>query len=176
MTEQGVVLSVKNEFAKVRVGRNSACASCGKCGMTERQKHVDFYASNTVDAQEGDTVVLNIPDTNSAKLAFVAYMIPLVPALGLLFMALGLKWADWTAALLFMGGLAIGFAIVALIDRLRRHKWMESPKIVEIVRPNVNKSESERPSDEQTFFKSENSENVENADMEIKQQGDNINE
>ena len=75
-----------------------------------------------------------------------------------------------------MGGLAIGFAIVALIDRLRRHKWMESPKIVEIVRPNVNKSESERPSDEQTFFKSENSENVENADMEIKQQGDNNNE
>ncbi len=135
MNEQGVVLSVKKEFAKVRVGRNSACASCGKCGMTEHQKHVDFWASNNVGAQDGDTVMLEIPETNSAKLALVGYFIPLVPALGLFFLAIGLKWKEWIAALMFAGGLAIGFAIVALIDKLRRHKWMETPQIVEIVRP-----------------------------------------
>ena len=133
MTEQGVVLSVKNEFAKVRVGRNSACASCGKCGMTERQKYVDFYADNAVGAKEGETVVLDIPDTNSAKFAFVGYFVPLAPALGLLFLALGLKWEEWIAALLFMGGLAIGFAVVALIDKFRKHKWMETPQIVQVV-------------------------------------------
>lgn len=133
MTEQGVVLSVKNEFAKVRVGRNSACASCGKCGMTERQKHVDFYASNKVNAREGDTVVLDIPDANSAKLALYGYFIPIVPALGLLFLALGVKWPDWAAALMFIVGMAVGFAVVALIDKLRRHKWTETPQIVEIV-------------------------------------------
>lgn len=147
MTEQGVVLNVKKDFAKVRVGRNSACASCGKCGMTERQKHVDFYAANGVDAKEGDTVMLEIPETNSAKLAFVGYFVPLIPALGLLFLALGLKWAEWIAALLFAGGLAIGFAVVALIDRLRRHKWMETPQIVEIVQSIAPKQE-QTPTDE----------------------------
>lgn len=133
MIEQGVVLAIQKEFAKVRVGRNSACGSCGKCGMTENQKHVDFLASNAVGASVGDTVSLNIPDTNSAKLALVGYFIPLLPALGLLFFALGLRLADWIAALMFVGGLAVGFALLALIDKLRRHKWMETPQIVEIV-------------------------------------------
>ncbi len=133
MTEQGVVLSVKKDFAKVRVGRNSACASCGKCGMTEKQKHVDFFASNTVGAKEGDTVTLNIPEANSAKFALVGYFLPIVPALGAMFLALGLKWAEWIAALLFLGGLVVGFALVALADKLHRHKWMETPQIVEVV-------------------------------------------
>ena len=133
MIEQGVVLSVNEQFAKVRVGRNSACASCGKCGMTERQKHVDFFASNEIGASVGDTVTLEISETNSAKLALVAYCLPLIPALGLLFLAIGLKWADWMATILFFGGLAVGFAIVALVDRLRKHKWMETPVIKDIV-------------------------------------------
>lgn len=134
MTEQGVVLSVKGEFAKVRIGRNSACASCGKCGMTEKQKHVDFYASNEVGAVKGDIVALDIPEINNAKLALVGYFIPLAPALALLFLALGLKWAEWLAIVLFFAGLAVGFAVVALVDKLRKHKWMETPKILQITR------------------------------------------
>ena len=134
MTEQGVVLSVKKEFAKVRVGRNSACGACGKCGMTEKQKHVDFYATNEVGAVVGDMVSIQIPETNSAKLALVGYFIPLVPALALMFVSIALKWADWLSAVLFFAGLAIGFAVVALIDKFRKHKWMETPQILEVVR------------------------------------------
>ena len=133
MIEQGVVVSVKKDFAKVRVGRNSACASCGKCGMTEKQKHVDFFADNAVGAVVGDTVTLEIPETNSAKLALVAYCLPLIPALALLFVAIFLNWADWLAAILFFVGLAVGFAVVAIIDKARKHKWMETPTIKEIV-------------------------------------------
>ncbi len=146
MTERGVVLNIKNEFAKVRVGRNSACASCGKCGMTERQKHVDFFADNSIGAKEGDTVVLNIPETDSARLAFVGYIIPIIPALGLLFLVICLGWKEWIAALMFLGGLALGFAVVALIDRLHRHKWMETPQIVEIVQSTA--PQEQTPTDE----------------------------
>ena len=145
MTEQGVVLSVNDKFAKVRVGRNSACASCGKCGMTEKQKHVDFFASNEVGASVGDTVTLDIPETNSARLALVAYCIPLIPALGLLFLSIGLKWADWLAAILFFAGLAVGFAAVAIIDKVRKHKWMETPVIKAVVgRTNVEQIKTEQ--------------------------------
>lgn len=138
MTEQGVVLSVKEKFAKVRIGRNSACASCGKCGMTQKQKYVDFYASNDVGAQQGDTVELDIPEANSAKLAFVAYFVPLIPALALLFVALALKWQEWLAVVLFFVGFAVGFACVVLIDKLRKHKWTETPVIKAIVTKKVN--------------------------------------
>lgn len=133
MTEQGIVLSVKDNFAKVRVGRNAACASCGKCGMTESQKHVDFYADNHIGAKSGDTVTLDIPETNSAHLAFIGYFVPLVPALVLLFVALALQWAEWLAIVLFFAGLAVGFAVLALVDKLRKHKWMETPVISSIV-------------------------------------------
>ena len=136
MTEQGVVLKVKNEFAQVRVGRNSACASCGKCGMTEKQKHVDFYAANEIGVEVGDTVELDIPEGNSAKIALFAYFVPLAPALALLFLALGLGLAEWIAILLFFAGLAAGFAVLAFIDKARKHKWMATPVITKIVRKN----------------------------------------
>ena len=128
MLERGVVLKSNGKFAQVRIGRNSACGSCGKCGMTENQKHVDFYVENTLNAQVNDVVELDIPEANSARLAFVAYILPLIPALILLFVSVGLKWADWLSIVLFFAGLAAGFVVVALIDKLHKRKWASSPK------------------------------------------------
>ena len=161
MTEIGVVLKVKNGFAQVRVGRNSACASCGKCGMTERQKHVDFYASSGIKVDVGDTVELDIPEGNSAKLALIAYFVPLLPALALLFLALGLHWADWLAIILFFAGLAAGFAVLAFIDKARKHKWMESPTITKVLHKNSTATAEKTAAVE---------------DREISQQGENNNE
>ena len=109
MTEFGTVLDVKGEFATVRIGRNSACASCGKCGMTEGQKHVDFFAANDVGAAVGDTVEVALPETSATKLALVGYILPLVPALSLLFVA------------------------VALLDSAKKHKWTKQAHIVSVV-------------------------------------------
>ena len=157
MTELGVVLNVKENFAQVRVGRNSACASCGKCGMTERQKHVDFYASNEIGAASGDTVELDIPEVNSAKIALFAYFVPLVPALALLFTALGLNWKEWLAVGLFFVGLALGYAVLAIIDKARKHKWMATPTIVKVIHKNP-------------------AESAENKQKENQQEGENNNE
>lgn len=155
MTEQGVVIKCKGNFAKVRIGRNSACAACGKCGMTEKQRHVDFYADNSVGASEGANVTLEIPENNSAKLAFVAYILPLVPALTLLFVALALKWNEWWAVGLFFGGLLLGFAVIAVIDKVRKHKWMETPVITAIIATNAPEA-SQADASENEFIKKEN--------------------
>ena len=149
MTELGVVLKVKDDFAQVRVGRNSACASCGKCGMTEKQKHVDFYAANEIGVQVGDTVEIDIPEGNSAKLALFAYFIPLVPALTLLFVSLGLSWPEWLATLLFFAGMAVGFAVLYVIDKARKHKWMESPTITKVVHRNGATNDTENTENQQ---------------------------
>lgn len=135
MTERGYVLKNKGDFSQVRIERNSACGSCGKCGMTENQKHVDFYVENTLNAKTNDLVEIDIPDANTAKLAFVAYILPLIPALVLLFVSVGLKWRDWLSVLLFFVGLAVGFAVVALIDRLHKRKWASSPTMKSIIVP-----------------------------------------
>ena len=133
MTEYGQVIAVDGEFATVRIGRNSACGSCGKCGMTEQQKHVDFFAANVASAKVGDRVEIQLPEVNTTKLAFVGYILPLLPALAALFAALLLVWADWLAILLFFVGYAIGFAVVALLDKAKKHKWTEQATVVRVV-------------------------------------------
>ena len=134
MTEQGIVVDSKsNNYIQVRIGRNSACASCGKCGMTENQKHVDFFVENTKDAKVGDTVSVEISEKNAAPLAFVGYFLPLIPALALLFCGIGIKLPDWASLLMFFGGLVLGFCLVILIDKLRKHKWMQAPVLVDVI-------------------------------------------
>lgn len=149
MTERGFVLKTKGKFAQVRIERHSACGSCGKCGMTERQKHADFYVENTLNAQVNDVVDIDIPDANTAKLAFVGYILPLIPALILLFVSIGLQWKEWLSILLFFVGLAFGFAVVALIDKLHKRKWASSPTMKAIVSPIKNEFNNENNKGEQ---------------------------
>ena len=136
MREIGLVTKLKGEFASVRIGRHSACGSCGKCGMSQNQKHVDFFVKNSLDAKPGDSVVLDIKETNTLKLSLVAYIIPLV--LGLLFFVVGLvlKLPDWANLLMFVGGCAVAYVIVAIIDKSKKHQWVQSPEMVEIVKLN----------------------------------------
>lgn len=134
MTERGYVTKCKGKYAQVRIERNSACGQCGKCGMTENQKHVDFYVENSLNAQVNDLVEIDIPDANTAKLAFVAYILPLIPALALLFLSIALQWKEWLSLVLFFVGLAIGFAVVALIDKLHKRKWAASPTLKGIIK------------------------------------------
>lgn len=133
MTEQGVVTKLNGEFALVRIERNSACGSCGKCGMTENQKHVDFYVENVCSAAVGDSVELDIPDANTAGMAFIGYILPLIPALALLFVGIVCKWGELWSVVLFFVGLAVGYVVVAIIDKAKKRKWAQSPQMVRIV-------------------------------------------
>ena len=151
MVERGVVIKDKGKFAQVRIERHSACGSCGKCGMTEKQRHADFFVENSLNARLGDIVEIDIPEANTARLAFVAYILPIIPALILLGISIGLKWKDWLTILLFFVGLAVGFVIVALIDKLSKHKWAESPTLKAIVNDekiNNNKIEGENKNEQ----------------------------
>lgn len=141
MTENGTVVECKGNFALVRIGRNSACASCGKCGMTESQKHVDFLVENTLSTQKGEVVSVEIPEGNSAKLAFVAYVVPIIPALLLMILGVCLSWKEWVCALMFLGGLAVGFCIVVALDKLRKHKWAQAPVMLQVVRQTNNEQQ-----------------------------------
>ena len=143
MKELGTVIKLKGEFAQVRIGRNSACASCGKCGMTEKQKFVDFLTQNTLDAKVGDQVEIEIYERNTSELAFIGYILPLIPAVVLLFVALSLSLGELWGTLFFFVGFALGFVIVALIDKAKKRKWMSSPTITRLILPNTDTNKQE---------------------------------
>lgn len=143
MVEAAVVIKLNNKYAKVRIERNSACAACGKCGMTQNQKHVDVFVENKCDAKVGDTVQIQIPEQNSAKLAFVGYIIPLIPALLLMFVALSVWQKDWLGIVMFFTGYALGFFIIHLIDKRKVKGWAQAPQMISVISPdkNINKGE-----------------------------------
>ncbi len=133
MLEYGTVTKVRGKIATVRIGRHSACGSCGMCGVAHSQKYADFQTINTLQAKVGDTVKIDIKAGNAAKIAAVAYLIPLVLGLALFVLGVLLKLPDWANLLMFLGGCAIAFVIVWAIDKRKKHKWMESPELLEIV-------------------------------------------
>lgn len=136
MLELAVVTKINKKYAKVRIGRNSACAACGKCGMTQNQKHIDITVENSCNAVVGDTVQVEIPEQNPAGLAFIGYIIPLLPALLLMFLSIYLWQKDWLGIVMFFAGYALGVLIVHLLDKRKKHGWAQAPKMVQIISNN----------------------------------------
>ncbi|OPY56263.1 MAG: SoxR reducing system protein RseC [Pelotomaculum sp. PtaU1.Bin035] len=72
---EGIVMALDGKMAKVRASRHSDCDSCGAC-PGDKATVMDVY--NRVDAKVGQRVVIEIPEANMLKAAFVVYMLPLL--------------------------------------------------------------------------------------------------
>lgn len=135
MTELGKIVKVSGKLATVRIGRHSACGECGKCGMGKKNMHVDFQVVNTLNVNIDDTVEIDIKETNTLKLSFFGYILPLLFGIALFALALVLKLPDWASGLLFFVGCGIAYGLLYFIDRHKKHIWTESPTLVRIVKP-----------------------------------------
>lgn len=125
MTEIGFVDKVSNGITTVRVAKKSACgencASCkGGCTPSERVLEV----KNPIGAEQGERVVLELPEGRLLTAAFLAYILPL------LFMIAGCILADffydseWQMVLGGSVSFAIGFLLAKIISKRGREKYM----------------------------------------------------
>lgn len=79
MEQQGYIVDiVDNKTAKLKMQRHSACASCGKCATTSEKKDIIVEVDNTIGAQVGDRVKVNMETVNVLKAAAIVYMLPLL--------------------------------------------------------------------------------------------------
>lgn len=83
MNKQGVVTAVHGTTAVVRLGRHSACASCGACshGSSEAGKEMLVEALNEAGAAVGDSVQVDLESVQVVRAAFIFYVIPLIALL-----------------------------------------------------------------------------------------------
>ncbi|OPX91521.1 MAG: SoxR reducing system protein RseC [Pelotomaculum sp. PtaB.Bin117] len=72
---EGIIIALDGKIAKVRAGRHSDCDSCGAC-PGDKAAVMDVY--NRVDAKVGQRVIIEIPEANMLKAAFVVYLLPLI--------------------------------------------------------------------------------------------------
>jgi sigma-E factor negative regulatory protein RseC len=84
--ESGVVVSVAEGSAKVRSRRRDACGGCavnGACGTSLLarflgRKPMLLEAHNPIGAEEGEEVIVGMPEGALLEASFVAYLTPLL--------------------------------------------------------------------------------------------------
>lgn len=140
MTETGTVTKINGGNVTVRFDRKTDCENCKMCMFSEEAKFVETEVENSVNAEIGDTVTVNMPGRTVLLYSLIVYMLPLV------FCAAGLiagYFALGDAAALIFGALmlAAGFLVVTLIDKKLKGK-AKRPEITAIFRRTGTKNES----------------------------------
>jgi sigma-E factor negative regulatory protein RseC len=126
MEEQGVVISVADGWAKVRVLRQSTCGSCSArsgCGngvLSEvlGRRALELHVPHQEPLQAGDRVTLGIRDRSLVSGALVMYLLPLAGLIGVAAL-LSTLFPGVTEGWLILGGLA-GFGLGLLAVR----RWL----------------------------------------------------
>ena len=129
MEELAKVISIKNNKAKVRVERTTACKDCGMCAFKKDDLHIDLVVDNKYNAKEGDTVYVKITDASPSKIAFIVYGIPLVLLFVGLFIGKAINGALFNNVeieeIVFGAiGMAIGLVLVRIIDKITKNKYL----------------------------------------------------
>lgn len=82
MDEMGLVIGLREDYAIVNIKRKSACGSCKACEMGKTgQNEMNVEVKNTLGAQVGDNVMIEMQTPDILKAAFLVYMIPLLALL-----------------------------------------------------------------------------------------------
>jgi sigma-E factor negative regulatory protein RseC len=139
--QQGQVIAVSGDLARVRLGGSSGCPACdaGKgCGagifgrMLQRKPTV-LDLDNTLDARAGQAVVLGLPESIFLRLVFRLYLTPLLA--GLAGAALGhyLSIQAGAGPAVMDGSSLLGAVMAALIGLLwSRKRSREFPNAIAV--------------------------------------------
>ena len=80
-TEEGIITGTNRSMAWVKTVRSKACESCDACDSCEsndKSKEQIVQVSNTINAREGDRVVIGFKTAPLLKLTFMLYIFPII--------------------------------------------------------------------------------------------------
>jgi sigma-E factor negative regulatory protein RseC len=134
-TEQGLVIEVIDDLAKIKVGRHSDCKNCGACPGSDS---VVVSAKNKIGAKPGQRVLIEIKETNVLSSAFIVFILPLIALfIGVI---LGGVIGKYMGLNVFMfqviGGIitfALSIIIVKVFDKANAANEKSKPVIVRIL-------------------------------------------
>lgn len=73
--EEGIVVEIQGDLAKVKAMRHGDCKNCGACPSDDATV---LMVRNPIDAKPGQKVSFEMKQDNMLKAAFVVYILPLV--------------------------------------------------------------------------------------------------
>ncbi|MBN2041048.1 MAG: SoxR reducing system RseC family protein [Spirochaetes bacterium] len=141
MNEEGTVVRVEGNRARVLATRGSACESCGSRSLCHpfggNSKNVEIEAINAANARVGNVVNISIQSSTVMKAAFIVYMIPILMLFAGVFLG---KWfadknnydADLISLLAGIFAFSVTFLILKLTSKRFSGKAEYIPVITEI--------------------------------------------
>jgi sigma-E factor negative regulatory protein RseC len=129
--QEGVVIQIQGDMARVKTSRHNDCENCGACPGNSA---IVLDARNPLGAKPGQRVAIEIQEINMLKAAFIVYVLPLVAAFA------GAVAGSWLAdrvgyeALWFQmgGGLAL-FAVAILYIKFFDHNSRSNVKMQPVI-------------------------------------------
>lgn len=76
-TEQGLVIEVSDDIAKIKAGRHNDCKNCGAC---PGDNSIVITANNKVGAKPGQRVLFEMKEGNALTATFIVFVLPLIAA------------------------------------------------------------------------------------------------
>lgn len=73
--QEGIVLEIVGDMAKVKTSRHNDCENCGACPGNSAMV---LEALNQVGAKPGQRVAIEVQEINMLKAAFIVYILPLI--------------------------------------------------------------------------------------------------
>lgn len=134
-TEEGLVIEVSDDIAKIKAGRHSDCKNCGAC---PGDNNIIITANNKVGARPGQRVLFEMKEGNALTATFIVFILPLISAFigAWLGMMLG-KYVDANINIFEIAGGIIAFGIslifVKLYDKSVNASKKSQPDIIRIL-------------------------------------------
>ncbi|MDD3839785.1 MAG: SoxR reducing system RseC family protein [Clostridia bacterium] len=139
MKETGKVIYKENDKIKIRFERSDACEKCGACKIGQNQEGMEIIVQNSVGADIGDIVEVEIEDVKLLRAVLIMYAFPLLMfIIGLfgtvyLFDLLGIS--NMKEIISFLVGIAlmtITYITIKYVDSNRDTKDRYKPKLISI--------------------------------------------
>ncbi len=132
--EEGIVVKVEGNLARVKVMKTSDCATCAvadSCPFTQLKRDWLVWAKNDLGAREGDRVKISIAP---ARYLLIAFLIFIFPVGALLLTYLVAKWLGATESLSVTIGVTFAFLAYFIVRGIDRSSFREtSYQIVQII-------------------------------------------
>ncbi len=132
--QEGFILNLDGDLAKVRVAPNANCDNCGACDI----KHMEILAYNAVKATPGQKVRFTMANDSMVKIAFMIFAMPLLSVFaGLYAGSLISALTGFNEAALMTAGVAVflgsAIAIIYFYDKKYKLNKSNFPQIIEVI-------------------------------------------
>ena len=117
MTEQGIVTQVKKGKAKVKVNKKDECSKCGLCLFPKGAESIEFTADNSLNAKEGDEVIISREKDGKFLAIVLVFLVPLLLVGVAVALGIAVIGNEILIPVIAVGLIVIWYTALSLLDK-----------------------------------------------------------